>query len=243
MSDSHSPRSVVVGDQAANRALEFARLPEAPGAARSLEAEGVGFEPTERLTTFNGFRGRHGQRKVPAKRHFDRAEGTREGTKSTNPSKDPRGGRWERRHRDSTPGNPRPLLGLRPPLPYSLARSCTGPRVPSIRVDRFAATGSAFSMKARKASCRPPRRASFAATGGARRSRRRSRRASSPKELWTLAGEREQASPRRTQGGEPCRTPWTSRGRRRSPAPFPECLAGRAPRNKGRRYPADPPRV
>src|SRR5215207_4481873 len=94
MSDSHSPRSVVVGDQAANRALEFARLPEAPGAARSLEAEGVGFEPTERLTTFNGFRGRHGQRKVPAKRHFDRAEGTREGTKSTNPSTGARGVRW-----------------------------------------------------------------------------------------------------------------------------------------------------
>jgi len=32
-------------------------------------------------------------------------------------------------------------------------------------------------------------------------------------------------------------------GRRRSPATFPECLAGRAPENKGRRYPADPPRV
>src|SRR5215218_8320797 len=32
-------------------------------------------------------------------------------------------------------------------------------------------------------------------------------------------------------------------GRRRSPATFPEYLAGRPPRNKGRRYPADPPRV
>jgi hypothetical protein len=32
-------------------------------------------------------------------------------------------------------------------------------------------------------------------------------------------------------------------GRRRSPATFPESLAGRPPRNKGRRYPADPPRV
>src|SRR5512139_1898151 len=30
MTDSHSPASVVVGDQAANRALELARLPEAP---------------------------------------------------------------------------------------------------------------------------------------------------------------------------------------------------------------------
>lgn len=34
-----------------------------------------------------------------------------------------------------------------------------------------------------------------------------------------------------------------SRGRRRSPATLPGYLAGRAPRNKGRRYPADPPRV
>jgi site-specific recombinase XerD len=32
-------------------------------------------------------------------------------------------------------------------------------------------------------------------------------------------------------------------GRRRSPAATPGYLAGRAPRNKGRRYPADPPRV
>src|SRR5215203_4666754 len=32
-------------------------------------------------------------------------------------------------------------------------------------------------------------------------------------------------------------------GRRRSPATFPEYLAGRPPKNKGRRYPADPPRV
>lgn len=32
-------------------------------------------------------------------------------------------------------------------------------------------------------------------------------------------------------------------GRRRSPATYPDYLAGRAPRNKGRRYPADPPRV
>jgi site-specific recombinase XerD len=32
-------------------------------------------------------------------------------------------------------------------------------------------------------------------------------------------------------------------GRQRSPATFPEYLAGRAPKNKGRRYPADPPRV
>jgi integrase len=34
-----------------------------------------------------------------------------------------------------------------------------------------------------------------------------------------------------------------SRGRRRSPATVPGHLSGRAPRNKGRRYPADPPRV
>ena len=32
-------------------------------------------------------------------------------------------------------------------------------------------------------------------------------------------------------------------GRRRSPATLPGYLAGRTPRNKGRRYPADPPRV
>ncbi len=32
-------------------------------------------------------------------------------------------------------------------------------------------------------------------------------------------------------------------GRRRSPATLPGYLAGRAPRNKGLRYPADPPRV
>jgi hypothetical protein len=32
-------------------------------------------------------------------------------------------------------------------------------------------------------------------------------------------------------------------GRRRSPATYPTYLAGRSPRNKGRRYPADPPRV
>ena len=32
-------------------------------------------------------------------------------------------------------------------------------------------------------------------------------------------------------------------GKRRSPATFSDHLAGRSPRNKGRRYPADPPRV
>jgi len=32
-------------------------------------------------------------------------------------------------------------------------------------------------------------------------------------------------------------------GRRRSPATMPEFRAGRAPRNKGQRYPADPPTV
>jgi hypothetical protein len=32
-------------------------------------------------------------------------------------------------------------------------------------------------------------------------------------------------------------------GRRRSPATMPEFHRGRPPRNKGRRYPADPPRV
>ena len=32
-------------------------------------------------------------------------------------------------------------------------------------------------------------------------------------------------------------------GRRRSPATLPGYLAGRSPRNKGLRYPADPPRV
>jgi len=31
-------------------------------------------------------------------------------------------------------------------------------------------------------------------------------------------------------------------GRRRSPATLPGYLGGRAPRNKGMRYPADPPR-
>ena len=34
-----------------------------------------------------------------------------------------------------------------------------------------------------------------------------------------------------------------STGRRRSPATIPGYLTGRSPRNKGRRYPADPPRV
>ena len=32
-------------------------------------------------------------------------------------------------------------------------------------------------------------------------------------------------------------------GRRRSPATMPGFLAGRSPRNKGLRYPADPPKV
>jgi site-specific recombinase XerD len=32
-------------------------------------------------------------------------------------------------------------------------------------------------------------------------------------------------------------------GRRRSPVTYPDYLGGRSPRNKGRRYPADPPRV
>lgn len=32
-------------------------------------------------------------------------------------------------------------------------------------------------------------------------------------------------------------------GRRRSPATYSDSLAGRAPKNKGRRYPADPPRA
>ncbi len=32
-------------------------------------------------------------------------------------------------------------------------------------------------------------------------------------------------------------------GRRRSPATLPGFHAGRPPRNKGRRYPADPPRI
>jgi integrase len=32
-------------------------------------------------------------------------------------------------------------------------------------------------------------------------------------------------------------------GRRRSAATYPDYLAGRPPKNKGRRYPADPPRV
>jgi hypothetical protein len=32
-------------------------------------------------------------------------------------------------------------------------------------------------------------------------------------------------------------------GRPRSPATYPDYLAGRPPENKGRRYPADPPRV
>jgi len=38
-------------------------------------------------------------------------------------------------------------------------------------------------------------------------------------------------------------TTFDAAGRRRSPATNPEYLAGRPPKNKGRRYPADPPRV
>ncbi len=41
----------------------------------------------------------------------------------------------------------------------------------------------------------------------------------------------------------PSSTPLDSFGRRRSPATVPGYLAGRQPRNKGRRYPADPPRT
>src|ERR1700742_2645489 len=37
--------------------------------------------------------------------------------------------------------------------------------------------------------------------------------------------------------------PLDSLGRRRSPASVPGYLAGRPPRSKGRRYPADPPRT
>ena len=37
--------------------------------------------------------------------------------------------------------------------------------------------------------------------------------------------------------------PLDAAGRPRSPATLPGYHAGRAPRNKGRRYPADPPRV
>ena len=37
--------------------------------------------------------------------------------------------------------------------------------------------------------------------------------------------------------------PLDAAGRRRSPATMPRYLAGRPPRNKGLRYPADPPRV
>src|ERR1700750_2529349 len=37
--------------------------------------------------------------------------------------------------------------------------------------------------------------------------------------------------------------PLDSLGRRRSPAAVPDYLAGRPPRSKGRRYPADPPRT
>ena len=37
--------------------------------------------------------------------------------------------------------------------------------------------------------------------------------------------------------------PLDSLGRRRSPAAVPGYLAGRPPRSKGRRYPADPPRT
>jgi hypothetical protein len=51
------------------------------GAAGLLKAEGVGFEPTERPTTFNGFRGCHGHRKVPANAQVERVGGTSEGTK------------------------------------------------------------------------------------------------------------------------------------------------------------------
>ena len=47
------------------------------------------------------------------------------------------------------------------------------------------------------------------------------------------------------EGGTPCHAdrPLDSLGRRRSPAAVPGYLAGRPPRNKGRRYPADPPRT
>src|SRR3954463_8050039 len=38
-------------------------------------------------------------------------------------------------------------------------------------------------------------------------------------------------------------SPLDSLGRRRSPAAVPGYLAGRPPRTKGRRYPADPPRT
>jgi site-specific recombinase XerD len=38
-------------------------------------------------------------------------------------------------------------------------------------------------------------------------------------------------------------TTFDAAGRRRSPATYPDYLAGGSPNNKGRRYPADPPRV
>jgi hypothetical protein len=41
----------------------------------------------------------------------------------------------------------------------------------------------------------------------------------------------------------PAARPLDSLGRRRSPAAVPGYLAGRPPRNKGLRYPADPPRT
>jgi hypothetical protein len=41
----------------------------------------------------------------------------------------------------------------------------------------------------------------------------------------------------------PTSPPLDSLGRRRSPAAVPGNLAGRPPRNKGLRYPADPPRT
>jgi integrase len=41
----------------------------------------------------------------------------------------------------------------------------------------------------------------------------------------------------------PTSPPLDSLGRRRSPASVPGYLAGRPPRGKGRRYPADPPRT
>jgi hypothetical protein len=173
-----------------------------------FEAEGVGFEPTERLTTFNGFRGRHGQRKVPAKRHFGRAEGTREGTKSTNPSTDAQGGPWERRHRDPTGQSTTSVRSATPCLIPPLARSCTGPRVPldpggSVRRHRIGLLDEVEEGV-------PQASSPCVRDGGSVLFQEEIAPASSPKELWTLAGEREQASPRSTQGGEPCRTPPTS---------------------------------
>src|SRR5687767_10221019 len=65
--------------------------------------------------------------------------------------------------------------------------------------------------------------------------------------VWWLA-HRSAASSRlgavpNARGGAMSELPLDAAGRRRSPATLPEFHAGRPPRNKGMRYPADPPTI